>query len=224
MEKQKLNLVAIHGWAGGAWIWEDLQAKLPLSSQLIAIEREGCFPSSLPPVDKVDGIITHSFGLHCIPLPILEKAKFLIILSGFASFIPVTDLLIAKKQKQALTLLLRKYNKDPYQCVADFYSHMLPHNTKLPFASVYNPDKVKTELASLGNVSLNKAIFPPILDIHILHGVNDDILPLVCFDELTSLFPTAKSYLLNETGHGSFTSQEGISICQDIMNAYVTSL
>lgn len=81
-----MKIAAIHGWAGGGFIWEKLQEKLPGTWTLY---NRGYFDSVVPEIEMpsdADLILYHSMGPLFISPELFDENVPIVYLNGFDTF------------------------------------------------------------------------------------------------------------------------------------------
>jgi pimeloyl-[acyl-carrier protein] methyl ester esterase len=93
--RQKLDVIAMHGWAGDARCWEVWRPLTEPSGWRWATGERGY--SELPPrtpawAEPSTGtrrlVIGHSLGPHMVPADVLAQAEAVVLLASFAAFVP----------------------------------------------------------------------------------------------------------------------------------------
>ena len=87
------QVIAAHGWAGDATVWRSWQRRFEaLGWHWDAVERGyGQRQPHQPTWTEQPGqrlVIVHSLGMHLLPESVLRRADAVVILAGFAAFVP----------------------------------------------------------------------------------------------------------------------------------------
>jgi pimeloyl-ACP methyl ester carboxylesterase len=115
-----VKIAAIHGWAGGGFIWEKLQEKLP---GIWTLYNRGYFDSVVPKIDMpldADLILYHSMGPLFISPDLFDENVPVVYLNGFDTFTG-TDGGYQRIALRNLARLKAAVNQDAENAITSFY-------------------------------------------------------------------------------------------------------
>lgn len=184
-QSQKRNIdrawVYQHGWGLGSECWEGWPG--------VKWDR-GYFGNAFScPIPENALVVTHSFGLHLIPL---HSIKQLVIMSGFLHI--HSD----AKTKAYLKWLLKALKKNPKSALHQFY---LDCGVNKPVPGTLNLSLLLSDLERLNDETLDYSLLLQIPKILILHGVQDRIAKLDKAIELHNLLPQSKLVKFDQGDH-----------------------
>ncbi|TYT74648.1 alpha/beta fold hydrolase [Desulfobotulus mexicanus] len=204
------SILCVHGWAQSPDFWAPLRAFIEKPEALCLLDR-GYFGSqhlpSLPQHAGVKGIITHSFGLHLVPEIWLKQADFIIIVSGFNSFLP-EERSRRRRSERILYLMQKKLKENPEALVALFRS-LCGQKENIRSGSV-NTALMAEDLQNLAHSRLDLDLFMKIPVIHIIHGRKDKVVDVSRAEELQAALPHARLHIVDDGDHGIPLTHAGI--------------
>jgi hypothetical protein len=231
-------MLAQHGWAYESSVWDCWREFLPEGWQFSTLDR-GYFLSreeknagkflhaALPAWNGVDisdrsrpsrncdqelKILTaHSFGLHCLPIELIQDADLLVIIGGFEEF-HASERAVSRK---AIQRMLVRLGSDYRAVLNDFYSASFGVGGKVPafvsmdYGRTCDLDLLSADLRQLNegrvcmdNLRLAKCAL-------ILHGEQDSIVPVERAHSLHERLPGSRLSLHRSAGHAlPFTHPE----------------
>lgn len=195
------SILCVHGWAQSPDFWAPLASLMKRPEALCLMDR-GYFGRphlpTLPRHSGVKGIVTHSFGLHLVPDVWLKQADFIIIVSGFNSFLP-EERSRRRRSERILYLMQKKLKENPEGLVALFRSLC---GQKEAGQRPVNTTLMAEDLQSLVHSRLDPELFFTIPVIHILHGRKDKVVDASRAEALHAAFPHARLHMVEEADHG----------------------
>ncbi len=186
----KADWTFIHGWGLGGFFFHPLQALLP---QAKLWERGYFGPATRRPIPPRSWVMAHSLGLHWLGPEDANNLEGLVILAGFADFLP------GRAQVKAMG---RKLRQDPQALLRDFYRQLFaPAPCPLTPPRVTDQALLAQDLESLLSLSLPLESLAPIPRVYILQGEADHISPLSQAKALATILPQAKLKVFSQGGH-----------------------
>jgi len=185
-ETNTVDLYLFHGWALSPDIWGGLINALKSStpeftSKLnIHLYDRGYFINepvqNIPKYSGTTIIVTHSLGLHFVPLGLLHKADFIFVISGFLNFHKFGG----SHSKRIVNKMIEKLQTDPEIVLKEFYKNMfLPNvmddNFMREEMKAINVHRLREDLNYLNDVIITQRIFSGRSRISLIHGQNDMI-------------------------------------------------
>lgn len=171
-----------HGWAFNKAVWDSWLPELEEDYNLMVANR-GYFMAKHPDVGLTEKMtasiaITHSFGLHLLPMNLFSRLRRLVIISGFQEFHPPVgqERLISERTVQRMMQVL---DKDPATVLHEFYRNCFyPLAQEVRISQTFDKPLLLDDLALLNKFSLRLKLLENIPKILILHGANDKIVPV----------------------------------------------
>lgn len=185
------KVLFISGWAGTKQLFPTLSKQTEFIVPFNETQPDEI--SDMIRQTKRNTIAGWSTGAHMILKNLHSLPKTVKSITLFAPFQRFTDDIPERIVKRMIKML----DKKPEKVVADFYTNC--GITPLPEQQVWNVDMLKTGLEYL-IASDWQPISMPEIQLHIIHGRNDQIVPYSAAEKLMELFPDAKLTTL-DTGH-----------------------
>lgn len=211
MNKQ-VEIILQHGWAFDKSCWRGWLPHLKENADWdfrVQMPDRGYFGDAkeLVPFGKNDSIkvvVAHSLGLHLLPTEVLQSADLLVLASSFAHFHEGTPL-EQKRSRKAISMMLHKLGESPLDVINEFYSncyHPLLTSQMLLRRDIQTVDSdllVKDlELLNTNKFDLSQIKKAKIL---LVHGNEDNIVPLAHSQELAKEFKTSALVVFEGAGH-----------------------
>jgi pimeloyl-[acyl-carrier protein] methyl ester esterase len=232
----RVEILAQHGWAFESSVWDCWLEFLPDGWQFSAFERGYFFsqeeknagkflhpalPSwngtgisnrSLPARNRSQALkilMAHSFGLHCLPLELIEAADLLVVIGGFEEFHASENAVSRRSVRRMLVRLASDYRV----VLNDFYSasfgDAVPAFVSTGYDRNCDLERLTSDLRQLdaGRVCMDGLRHAK--SILILHGELDSIVPVERARSLQERLPGSQLLLHRGAGHAlPFTHPE----------------
>ena len=176
-----------HGWAFPPGVWNSVinlvKSQLQNATGInpdFYINNRGYFSYSAAIVRMRQGdlqvVVTHSLGLHFVPVSLLHKADLIVSISGFHYFHQFEE----AKSKKIVTKMLELVLNDPGKLLKEFYSNVflpnpLSRNYMVDEISHTRTNRLYDDLQLLHSNKLSERIFPDSCKILLFHGLKDRI-------------------------------------------------
>lgn len=176
-----------HGWAFPPGVWNSVinLVKSQLQSQTgvnpdFYINNRGYFSDSAAIVRMRQGdlqvVVTHSLGLHFVPVSLLHKADLLVCISGFHYF----HLIDEEKSQKIVEKTIKAVQSDPGTLLNEFYSNVfspqpVSQNYMVEEISNIRINRLIEDLQLLHTNKISERIFPESCKILLFHGLKDRI-------------------------------------------------
>jgi hypothetical protein len=224
----RTEILAQHGWAFESSVWDCWREFLPDGWQFSAFDRgyflsqeqknAGKFLRATLPAWNGAGIsdralsarnfsqglkilTAHSFGLHCLPIQLIEEADLLVIISGFEAFHASENAV----SRRAVQRMLVRLESDYRVVLNDFYSASFGGAVPA-FVSPGRDRNCDLELLSSdlrqldsGRVSMDGLRLAT--SVLILHGEQDSIVPVERARSLHERLPGSQFLVRPGAGH-----------------------
>jgi hypothetical protein len=186
-ESNSIDVFLFHGWALSPTSWDKLIESFRASTSDLSkykynfhLYDRGYF-SDIETKNISSGIgasivVTHSLGLHFVPLSLLHKADFIFVISGFMNFHKFGG----AHTKRLVNKMIERLQLEPLLVLKEFYKNMyLPHVINPDFMenefAHINIDRLKNDLHFLNDHIITQRIFSDTSKIILLHGEKDVI-------------------------------------------------
>lgn len=196
-----------HGWAHVKEDWDEWKPRITPYGKGIFLDR-GYFsnapPEMVTPPTETESIvlITHSFGLHLLPQYLFSHASLVVIIGGFATFHP-SEASANKRSKRILDRMLKNLSSNPQQVLKEFF-----HNSYSPLPSPNielldrpNISRLLSDLRDLDQQMFKLKLLENIPKIIILHGQQDQIIPMTKGLDLQNKLTNCKVNIISNAGH-----------------------
>lgn len=218
--KQRIEIVAQHGWGFSAQSWMNYLADFAVSTGLdvsatcpdrgyFGAQRSELGAESRDAGDRSAGhrglkvVIAHSLGLHLLTADALRECDLLVAISSFAHF----HLIDGRRTRALVARMLSKLERQPLSVVRDFL-----HNSFQPApagmvlkTALDEPDlnisALHADLMHLNESHLDSSSLAHIPHILLLHGTSDGIVNLRHADRLHAQLPQSKLMFMAGQGH-----------------------
>lgn len=214
----QVNFILQHGWGFDRHIWTQWHERLrEIADARLLIADRGYFqtPAQLPALHDAFGssidsltqtgdseptlsvLVTHSLGLHLVPLEYFQHANLLVIVGGFLHFHP-TDLRAGQVSRRIISRMKDKVSKDVRQVLADFHAGCFGNaSTQWPLIPLPPRDEANVELLGhdlhlLDTAYFNPANVPGQCRVLVLHGMDDTIVRWQAAEALAEVFPESR--------------------------------
>ena len=176
-----------HGWAFPPGVWNSVinlvKSQLQNATGVnpdFFINNRGYFSDPAAIVRMRQGdlqvVVTHSLGLHFVPVSLLHKADLIVSISGFHYFHQFEE----EKSKKIVEKMLELVQNDPGKLLKEFYTNVFSPN---PVSQNYMGDEIlnirtnrlQDDLQLLHTNKLSERIFPDSCKILLFHGQQDRI-------------------------------------------------
>lgn len=212
-EVTKADIYLYHGWALWSGVWDELvseitkalNGQLGIETKFHIIDRGYYGKPKREDLTNGNGlniIISHSLGLHHVPVSLLHKADLLVSIGGFLSFHDFDG----KKTKTATKLMSEKLHQDPQGLINDFFEklfhpHPLPNGfiDKLP--GPIDIKKLESDLELLNESELSGKRFPETCQIRVFHGEQDAIVSSEHARKWMKGMNTVSGRIISDEGH-----------------------
>lgn len=186
-DTNEVDIFLFHGWGLVPGIWSRLISSIEngiidSESPAFHLHDRGYFgeedKTDLIPGGGSNIIITHSLGLHFVPLSLLHKTDMIFVISGFRDFHKTGGDL----SNRIVERMISQLRKDPEVVLKDFYRNMfLPESVPDNFMYEMMPnirlDRLERDLQILNENILSEKIFTENCRINLIHGDGDIIAP-----------------------------------------------
>ena len=199
-----------HGWATGPWFFGALLRELGGPSW--AFDR-GYFgaPSPDRPPQGDWRVITHSMGLWQVPSDWWPEVKELVILSGFARFLPPQP----SPAHRGYRRLVQGLEKDLNGTLAQFYGLCFgPEGPVPPVPEGGKFGALGTDLKRLAEAELDLRPVAQVPRILLVQGLEDQVVDPLQSKALSQALPQATKVEVKAAGHGL-----GYSPCAPVTRA-----
>lgn len=176
-----------HGWAFPPGMWNSminlvktrLQDETGLQADFM-VNNRGYFsdPSAIVRMRQGDLhiVVTHSLGLHFVPVSLLHKADVLVSISGFHGFHSIHG----DQTRRIVERMLLKIQESPGTVLQEFYKNVfhpseLPANYLTDASNAYRLNRLIEDLQLLNENQISERIFPESCKILLYHGEQDRI-------------------------------------------------
>ena len=214
------QVIAAHGWAGDASVWNLWQHRFAARGwQWQSADRgyggQDCVMPNWSDRSLKRLLVCHSLGPHLLPAPILAKADTIVLLGGFASFVPGG----AAGRRQAIALrgmatrlgtaeegqMLRKFLE---RCASPLPSTALPPQPQLHVLNDTGRERLRHDLTLLRDCSDLPLGWPKQARTLLVQGGQDAIVNRESQDLLLELLPERLTEVIQEPqlGHALITS------------------
>ena len=190
MSDYPTELLTFHGWGFSSDIWQSWESYLPPDLRVQHAER-GYFGEGGVPQFEEEGshkvILTHSFGLHWCPRPLIEQADHLVIISGFLSFHPEREL-AERRSRLLFQQMMSRFVEKPHEVLAQFYrnTYSPSESPAAPYGEIngesageirggISHDRLLEDLGQLGTVRMGPEELHRIPALTLIHGEEDAI-------------------------------------------------
>ncbi|OGG93645.1 MAG: hypothetical protein A2527_11015 [Candidatus Lambdaproteobacteria bacterium RIFOXYD2_FULL_50_16] len=211
-----MEAVFFHGWALDRHFFDPLASALGFKAHFFD---RGYFGPPQRPNKPVGPfiLVTHSFGLHWVPLTWVKEAQALVIINGFIQFHPQGDL--AAISKRGFKNLRLGLSLDPDQTLKRFYQKVTsPGEAPWPFKSITDLDLAEKDLDLLGSSQFELDPLRVLKKLLLFSALADQIVLPEKADQLAEELPQAKRFVYPEAGHdlGHFMAPK---VAQNILEA-----
>ena len=128
-------------------------------------------------------LVTHSFGLHFVPIHYFKQLEELIILSGFITFVT---------KRRVIEQMLKRFEGEPSQVLRDFLGDGVP--------AEIDKNLLKEDLKQLSIKIFDTKVIKNVPTVKIIHGRVDPITPFKWGEELHEQIPQSQFFPI-EGGH-----------------------
>ncbi|OGH00040.1 MAG: hypothetical protein A2600_13835 [Candidatus Lambdaproteobacteria bacterium RIFOXYD1_FULL_56_27] len=187
-----------HGWATGPWFFEGLLQDL--GGPAWRFDR-GYFgtPSPDRPPRGDWKVITHSMGLWQVPPDWWAEAKELVVLGGFARFLPPQPSPTLRGYKR----LVQGLERDLEGTLAQFYGLCFGPTGPVPKVPLgAKLEVLRTDLKRLGEVELDLEPLAQVPRILLLQGQEDQVVDPFLSKAFGLALPQADKVEVEAVGHG----------------------
>ncbi|MYA22164.1 MAG: hypothetical protein F4Z30_04980 [Gemmatimonadetes bacterium] len=193
-----VDVVAQHGWGFGAWCWDRWRDVLPAGFVLHCPDR-GYFGPAVEVEVQPRIILAHSLGLHLLSPQLCTAAELIAVISGFRSF-HSSCARQARRSRRTVEQMLARLEREPAALLADFYTRCgVPSDSCCP--GIIDSDSLRRDLQLLQESVLELAAIPAAVQVLILHGSRDRVVPMERAEELRELLPNSALAIVAEAGH-----------------------
>jgi hypothetical protein len=187
-KRKESNLVDIflfHGWALSPTSWntfiDTYKENLPdsvIPNTTFHLYNRGYFSDNEfnvnPSQPSTTVIVTHSLGLHFVPLGLLHKADYIFVLSGFMNFHKFGG----AHSKRIVNKMIEKLQSEPFEVLKEFYKNMFyPEVMRSNFMdnelAQIRVHRLQNDLNYLNDNIITQRIFSESSKIFLLHGDKD---------------------------------------------------
>jgi pimeloyl-ACP methyl ester carboxylesterase len=195
----EIEVLLQHGWGFGAACWEAWQAAAPPGVRLLAAER-GYFGAPAAPAGQPRLVVAHSFGLHLLEPGWLEGAQLAVVLGGFRAFHPEGG--AGRHSRRLVGRMRQRLVTEPQALLADFYTRCFAPEAGPP-ALTGPPDLclLAADLERLDTSVLDLSALCALPCVLLLHGAEDQIVPVARAQDLHQLLPTSRLQVVTGAGH-----------------------
>ena len=193
-----VDVVAQHGWGFGAWCWDRWRDVLPANFVLHCPDR-GYFGPAVAVAARPRIVLAHSLGLHLLSPQLWATAELIVVISGFHSFHSPCDRQ-ARRSRRTVEQMLARLEREPAALLADFYARCgAPSDNR--WSGAIDADSLRRDLQLLQESVLELAAIPAAVQVLILHGNRDRVVPVGRAEELRELLPNSALAIVAEAGH-----------------------
>ena len=188
-----------HGWAENHQIWNRMEEAAGIEFEFERYER-GYFdnPHEISKSRISDLLITHSYGIHWVPMEHLLKAKIIFVISGFGSFHPL-NANQKKISQKIISKMLSNLENDPPKVVQEFHKNsFFPKKIYQSSKNIIDPKKLKSDLENLNQSQINSIWESTNKAMVWIHGSRDRIVSVNTAHELNL---NQKMILMENAGH-----------------------
>lgn len=119
-------------------------------------------------------IVTHSLGLHFVPLSLLHKADYIFVISGFMNFHKFGG----THSKRIVNKMIEKLQREPFEVLKEFYKNMyfpdiIPSDFMENELVQIRVQRLQSDLNYLNDHIITQRIFSETSKIFLLHGDKD---------------------------------------------------
>lgn len=186
-ESDNIEVYLFHGWALSPGVWDGLINALKSNENPDSnlnfnfhLYNRGYFSAESSNYFSTGSgttvIVTHSLGLHFVPLSLLHKADFIFVVSGFLNFHKFGG----SYTKRIVNKMIEKLKLEPETVLREFYKNMfLPNVIDDEFMKEeikgINVQRLMDDLNYLNDVIITQRIFSSRSRISLMHGEGDRI-------------------------------------------------
>lgn len=196
MDKNKVEIIAFHGWAHDANCWQSLQIFFPEDIRFVSWDR-GYFGASNEVNDfqsenNLNIVLAHSFGLHFIPLSLIQKADGLILCSTFSSF----------EKERVLQRMYQSMKSNTAYVLSQFHANCAyPSHSEWRMPRKFSDELLLNDLEMLSSSFFNHELIDKDKPILMLSGDSDRIVDKENINNLAKLM-AMNVVSIPKSGHG----------------------
>ena len=207
----KLDLIAMHGWAGDQRAWEPWrQAAAGRGWSLETGERGYGRQTPHAPHWPGEGgaVLVHSLGLHLLPADLWSQARAVVLLASFGSFVPPGP--GGRRTRAALEAMAGRIRQGELGPLLDEFLakaaaparlDQLPLGVAQEGSDAAGVARLLEDLALLGRCAGLPEAFPRSVPVLIVEAGADQIVPATSRALLRQALPQAESWTLDGIGH-----------------------
>lgn len=194
----------VHGWGCDSRLWDGWATFTKADAPVYKFDRgyfngpEKVFSLAQSSLSKI--LITHSLGLHLIPVDAFKQIDLLVLISSFRYF--HEEQAHEKVSKKSIRLMKQRLLTDPQGLLDDFYLNCGLNKQRARHLSDLNSELLHDDLLFLDRNQINLAELLQVKQILLLHGACDRIVSLEHSKRLNKLLPNSKLLVNESAEHG----------------------
>ena len=207
----KLDLIAMHGWAGDQRAWEPWRQAAAIRGWSLETGERG-YGRQTPHAPHWPGdggaVLVHSLGLHLLPAELWSQARAVVLLASFGSFVPPGP--GGRRTRAALEAMAGRIRQGELGPLLDEFLakaaaparlDQLPLGVAQEGSDAAGVARLLEDLALLGRCAGLPEAFPRSVPVLIVEAGADQIVPATSRALLRQALPQAESWTLDGIGH-----------------------
>lgn len=197
-----IEIHAFHGWGFDALFWDNFKSLIPPEIVFKTADRGYFGNGSIPDFENESTyklLMTHSYGLHWVPVDKYQEYEVIIIINGFDDFLS-SDLIKRKKEERVLKRMIHQFEKSPKSVLSLFYENCFnPEKSTFQTQVNFNHELLLSDLTQL--LSTKIKFDPSLYKMISIDGEKDIIKSVSINKQLGSEYFSNQMLTIQNAGH-----------------------